>query len=287
MRLLFFIPLLLSLTITYADAQDLSGIWNGKLIQEEGGCFPEYNIELQINFIVTANTLSGRSYDYHTTTQYVKLDFTGRYNPANRRMVIMENNLLESKIPATCIPCVKTYDLTWTKTGNEESLVGVCRGREYGSNNSICPAYKVVLKRAAQSAFSTDVEQSPELAALQQKISLEPRAKEIVHDLKLEAPEIKIDVYDNAEIDNDTVTIFLNNKLLVYRQMLKAQPLSIKLNAFSGTDYELMMYADNLGSIPPNTALMVVTAGTKKYELRVASNNQKSGVVKFRYDKKE
>jgi hypothetical protein len=267
-------------------SQDLSGIWKGKLSQEEGGCFTEYNVELQITFIATANTLSGRAYDYHTISEYVKLDFTGRYNANTKRIVIIENNLMESKIPVTCVPCVKTYDLTWSKKGEEETLSGECKGREYGSNSN-CPAYKVVLKRAARSAFTTDVEQSLEMAELQKKINLQPRTKEIVHNLKLEAPEIKIDVYDNAEIDNDTVTIFLNNKLLAYRQMLKAQPLSIKLNAFPGTDYELMMYADNLGTIPPNTALMVVTAGTKKYELRVASSDQKSGVVKFRYDKKE
>jgi hypothetical protein len=270
-----------------AYTQDqLSGIWKGKLMQEDGGCFKEYNVELQISFIPTANTLSGKSYNFHTISQYVKLDFTGRYNASTKRMVIIENNLLESNIPVTCVPCVKTYDLTWGKNGEEETLSGECKGREYGSN-SACPAYKVLLKRAAKSAFVTDIEQSPELAVLQQKINLQPRTKEIVHDLKLESPEIKIDLYDNAEIDNDTVTIFLNNKLLVYRQMLKTQPLSIKLNALSGTDYELVMYADNLGTIPPNTALMVVTAGVKKYELRVASNDQKSAVVRFRFDKKE
>jgi type IV secretory pathway VirB9-like protein len=44
-----------------------------------------------------------------------------------------------------------------------------------------------------------------------------------------------------------------------------------------------MMYADNLGRIPPNTALMVVTAGKNRYELRVISSEQKSAVVKFVY----
>jgi hypothetical protein len=283
MRLFILISFLVALTAK-AYTQDFSGIWKGKMIQEEGGCFKEYNVELQINFIVTANTLSGKSYDFNTISQYVKLDFTGRYNTVTKRMVIIENELLESNIPVTCVPCIKTYDLSWSKNGEEEILSGECKGREYGST-AACPSYKVVLKRAAQSAFVTDVEQSPELAALQQKINLQPRTKEIVHNLKLESPEIKIDVYDNAEIDNDTVTIFLNNKLLAYRKMLKAQPLSIKLKAFPGTDYELMMYADNLGSIPPNTALMVITAGIKKYELRLVSSDQKSAVVKFRYDK--
>jgi hypothetical protein len=41
------------------------------------------------------------------------------------------------------------------------------------------------------------------------------------------------------------------------------------------------MYADNLGSIPPNTALMIVTDGTKRYEVRITSDLQKSGTIKF------
>ena len=48
MRYLCLATLLLCFSVGHA--QDLSGIWTGKLTQAPGGCFPEYNIELQINF---------------------------------------------------------------------------------------------------------------------------------------------------------------------------------------------------------------------------------------------
>lgn len=268
---------------TLGNAQDLNGIWRGKLTQSPGGCFPEYNLELQVNFIITANTLSGKAYDYHDTSKYVKLDFIGRYNATTKRMVIIENTLLESRIPENCVPCVKTYDLTWSKSGNEEILSGECKGREYGSNNN-CPAYKIVLKRAAKSDFAVDVEQSAELLEMQKKLTLQPRSKELVKTLNIPAGEIRLDFYDNAEIDNDTITVLLNGRLLLYRQMLKATPLTIKMNGFPNTDYELVMYADNLGSIPPNTALLVITAGVKKYEVRLASSEEKSAAIKIRFD---
>ena len=284
MRRLFFLPFLV--VVFCAHAQDLNGIWKGKLVQEPGGCFLEYNIELQINFIATANTLSGKSYDYLDSARYVKLEFSGRYNTGTKRMVLIESTLMESKIPITCTPCIKTYDLTWKKDGAEEVLWGECKGRQYGSDNS-CPAYKVMLKRAAKSDFPVDIEQSPELAALEKKLLLKPRDKELVQQMQLDTSRVRLDLYDNAEIDNDTVTVFLNNKLLLYRKMLTDKPLTIYLNAFPNTDYELVMYADNLGSIPPNTALLVVTAGDKKYELRLVSGEQKSAAVRFRYNKKE
>ncbi|MBC7902384.1 MAG: hypothetical protein H7Y27_03150, partial [Gemmatimonadaceae bacterium] len=210
------------------------------------------------------------------------LDFSGRFNATTKRMVLIENNLMESKIPVYCVPCVKTFDLTWSRSGGDEVLTGESKGREFGSNKA-CPSYKLTLKRAAKSDFVVDVEQSPDLRALQAKLDLKPRAKEIAQTLMLDTSVVKIDLYDNAQIDNDTVTILLNNKLLLYKQRLTDKPLTIELNAFPGTDYELLMYADNLGSIPPNTALLVVTAGKKKYELFVSSSEQKSAVVKFRY----
>jgi len=279
-KTIFAILLLLACS---AHAQDLNGIWKGKLQQAPGGCFPEYKIELQLNFIVTAGTLSGKAYDYQDTAKYVKFDFIGRYNGNTKRMVLIENTLLESQIPDGCVPCVKTYDLTWTKLGDEEILTGECKGREYGSNGT-CPAYKIVLKRAAKSDFAVDIEQSPELKEIQKKLKLQPRSKELVKTLIVPASEIKLDFYDNAEIDNDTITVLLNGKLLLFRQMLKATPLTIKLNAYPNTDYEVVMYADNLGSIPPNTALLVISAGAKKYEVRLASSEEKTATIKLRYE---
>ncbi|MEO5685370.1 MAG: hypothetical protein ABIQ88_22170 [Chitinophagaceae bacterium] len=278
----FFILILL-LIGCMANAQDLNGIWRGKLLQAPGGCFPEYTVELQISFIPTANTLSGRAYDYHDTSKYVKLDFTGRYNNTTKRMVIIEHTLMETHIPENCVPCLKTYDLTWTRSGDEEILTGECKGREFGSNNS-CPSYKIVLKRVAKSDFAVDIEQSPELKDLQQKLNLQPRSKELVKTIAVDKGEIKLDFYDNAEVDNDTITVLLNGKLLLYRKMLTARPLTISINAFPNIDYELVMYADNLGSIPPNTALLVITAGVKKFEVRLASSEQKSAAVKLRFE---
>jgi hypothetical protein len=134
-----------------------------------------------------------------------------------------------------------------------------------------------------QSEFPTEVRQNDTLARIQQSLRLENREKEVVQTYKLDTSAIKIDLYDNAEIDDDTVSLFLNNTLLLYKKRLTDKPLTLSVQAFPGTEYELMMYADNLGRIPPNTALMIITAGKKRYELRVASSDKKSAVVKFVY----
>jgi hypothetical protein len=100
--------------------------------------------------------------------------------------------------------------------------------------------------------------------------------------------EITINIYDNGSIDNDTVSVYLDKKLVLSKKRLTDKPLSLKFNLDETTDFhELVMVAENLGEIPPNTSLMVVNAGGKKYEVRITSTEQKNAVVVFRFQKDE
>jgi len=261
-------------------AEDLNGIWKGTLTQGAGGCYPRYFLELQINF--AGDRITGKAYDYYDQTHYVKMSFTGRYNAQTHRLVIIENKVLAAQIPQDCLPCIKTYDLNYSKTGSEEQLVGDWKG-VYSEKNMVCPPGKIQLKKTTVSDFPADVEQSDTLALLQKTLRLEPREKDVVKTVTVNSPQIKIELYDNGEIDGDTVTVLINGKLLLYRQMLTDKPLTINFNAFPSTEYELVMYANNLGTIPPNTALMMVTAGDRKFEVYLSSSEQKSAAVKFVY----
>ena len=115
---------------------------------------------------------------------------------------------------------------------------------------------------------------------------LKNRENEVVQTLVVNNSDISIDIYDNGTIDHDTISVFLDKKNIDNHQMLKATPITEKLKMDEDNDYhELVMVADNLGDIPPNTSLMVVKAGDKRYEVRITSTEQKNAVVIFRYEK--
>jgi hypothetical protein len=46
------------------------------------------------------------------------------------------------------------------------------------------------------------------------------------------------------------------------------------------------MVAENMGRIPPNTSLMIVQDGDKRYQVSITSTEQKNAMVRFRYQKK-
>ena len=117
-------------------------------------------------------------------------------------------------------------------------------------------------------------------------ISFEKRSKAVLKTIEIEQETFTVQVYDNGEIDGDTISVFYNGSLLASHIKLSDKPItfSLSLNK-SNSSNELTMYAENLGEIPPNTALMIVTDGDKRYEVRISSDTQKNGTIAFTHKK--
>ena len=94
---------------------------------------------------------------------------------------------------------------------------------------------------------------------------------------------IEFRFYDNAEVDGDSISIFLNKKLLYTHIRLTEKAYTIKIPVKDlGTDNELVMVAENLGSIPPNTAYMEAWSGGKRYATRMESTELSSAMIRLK-----
>ena len=111
---------------------------------------------------------------------------------------------------------------------------------------------------------------------------LKTRENALVKKIETEAGEININIYDNGEIDGDTVSIYHNNTLIKSHQRLSQKPISISIpvNVFE-SHHELIMVAENLGSIPPNTSVMIITTASNRYAVFISSSEQKNAKVVF------
>lgn len=114
------------------------------------------------------------------------------------------------------------------------------------------------------------------------------REKVVAEELTVDADSIKVDFYDNGEIDGDSISVFLNDKLIAFNRILTTRSVhfDIPLDPTKEVN-EITMFADNLGSIPPNTALMIVNDGKKRYEVRLTSNLEKSATIRIKKKKTE
>ncbi len=109
----------------------------------------------------------------------------------------------------------------------------------------------------------------------------------VVNDeIEVDSDSLKIDFYDNGEIDGDSISIFFNNKIMAFHQKLSTQSIhfDVVLDSLKKVN-ELTMFAENLGAIPPNTALMIIHDGLKTYNIRLLSNLEKNATIKIKRKK--
>lgn len=115
---------------------------------------------------------------------------------------------------------------------------------------------------------------------------LKTRTNELVKAITVNSRDVVVKLYDNGQIDGDSISVYLDKKLVIGSKMLTASPLTVKFTIDDEDDvHELVMVAENLGTIPPNTSLMIVEAGTQRFDVRITSTEQKNAMVRFRYQK--
>ena len=91
-----------------------------------------------------------------------------------------------------------------------------------------------------------------------------------------------LSLYDNGEIDGDTVSVLMNGDLILAKQGLTTNAIKKTIYIPSNIDrVELIMYAESLGSIPPNTGLLVIRDGKSIYEIRFSGDLQKNASIVF------
>jgi hypothetical protein len=113
------------------------------------------------------------------------------------------------------------------------------------------------------------------------------RENHLVRTLTVNNEEISVRLYDNGEIDGDSISVYLDGKPIVSNKGLSTQPITVNVKLDENSpDHVLVMVAENMGRIPPNTSLMIVQDGDKRFEVSITSTEQKNAMVRFRYQKK-
>lgn len=115
------------------------------------------------------------------------------------------------------------------------------------------------------------------------KVLLE-RENNLIKTIYTNERTLTVEIFDNGTIDNDTISLYHNNKLVISHGKLNFTPLRFNIKCTEEEiRHELILVAENLGEIPPNTALMVITAGKKRYEVFLTSNEKRNAKVVIEY----
>src|SRR5450631_751619 len=110
------------------------------------------------------------------------------------------------------------------------------------------------------------------------------KRKQIVSkQIEVSSDSVRLSFYDNAEVDGDSISVFLNGKLVIAHQELSERAFNVYVQLDTNLETnEVSMFAENLGKYPPNTALMVISDGDKRYETFLSSDFKGNATIRLK-----
>jgi hypothetical protein len=124
----------------------------------------------------------------------------------------------------------------------------------------------------------------PEIVQVNSAAEVSKRKTEKIQDVFFKTDSLVLNLYDNGEVDGDTVSVVLNGKVIIASQGLTTNAITktVYITPDLGDSLQLVMYAENLGAIPPNTGLLILQDGKDRYEIRFAGDYQKNSAIILR-----
>lgn len=299
------IVLLLMSFVFSLHAQNIEGSWYG--IGKAETEYSEGNTYLtELSLTQNGRNITGQLNFYFRDSLFSNT-VTGTYDHATRALVFKPTKIIyyKSNNTLTGVDCeVEAYfSLRFSR------VESVLTGAFYATNNFkyTCPTINLKLKKndvvvQEEEVISTIDEEEPttpkELITTKVMEVSDPslplkgskeihqnfikREKIFAKEIEVENNELKLEFYDNGAIDNDSISVFLNDKLVLAKTKLEHKPIQLSIQYNDSLPYnELSMYAESLGLIPPNTSALIIYDGKKRYEVLLTSDFNKNGTIKL------
>lgn len=113
---------------------------------------------------------------------------------------------------------------------------------------------------------------------------LSKRSIETIQTVYFKTDSLSLTLYDNGEVDGDTVSVVVNGKVIMGKKGLSTKAITetLYLTPEMGDSLQMIMYAENLGAIAPNTGLLIIQDGRDRYEIRFSGDLNKNAAIIFK-----
>ena len=268
----FFVTLF-SIIQLFLSAQDISGVWVGNYKPSFFSATPDKLI-VEIS-IYNDSLITGASHLYYKHQQYEHYKIFGVYKKKESLIYFSEDSTIAVKLGPMDDNCLGNYTMKLTSTDNLLQMTG--RWQDNSIGMFPCPPSGVWLEKKADEKIKQTNEASKD-----KRLERRSDIQSLVEISSIEKDSILIELYDNGIVDNDSASIYLDDSLLLYKQFVSGKPVLFYVSLDKQTSIsKLKLVAENLGSIPPCTVLMLIITKKKRYEVNLSSNFNSNAVVEF------
>ncbi len=272
-------------------AQDVNGKWYGIGYVDISNTTNSYLCELIL--VQKGNKVTGY-FNYFFRDAYITNYISGTFDNKTHQLQINSIPILyyQTTNPGTGVDCRMGGSFKLTASQIETALSGNFLSDEFHQFTSPAirihfikqtkdePTLKEIIDEKIAVQPETPEQKANEIALKQ----VQMRRKDIIKILDFTDDSVQVDMYDNGILDYDTVSVFFNNQVVVSKQLLQIKtPITFKVKIDSlEENNDLIMFAENLGQIPPNSGLMIITDKTHRYEISYESDYIKNAAVRLR-----
>ncbi len=145
------------------------------------------------------------------------------------------------------------------------------------------PKDTIVKTEPKESMVKTAPAIIPETKPKQAATDIKSRIIETIQSVNYTSDSLMITLYDNGEVDGDTVSVIMNGNIIMPMVGLSTNAVRKTIYTKDITDsIQIVMYAENLGTLPPNTGLLIVNDGKQRYEIRFSGDLKKNAAIVFK-----
>lgn len=254
-------------------AQDISGVWTGNYSKHAFASTPE-KLVVEI-FVYNDSLVTGASHLYYKKNSYEHYKINGVIRKTEGIIYFSEDSTIAVKLGFLEENCLGNYTM---KLSSADNLL-VLDGRWEDNSTSLfhCPSSGVRLQKNIIPSLKESLPEKPD-----KNLDRGSDIQSLIEISEEEKDSIEISIYDNGVIDNDSISLYLNDSLLMHKQQISSKPILLRISLDNQKPLsKLKLAAESLGSIPPCTALMLITTKKKRYEVNISSNLNSNGVVEF------
>ncbi len=118
-----------------------------------------------------------------------------------------------------------------------------------------------------------------------EKLPFDQRKTGATQTFNVSSDSLILSFYDNGVVDGDSISVYMNGQVLVSNARLTTAATKKSVNVAGLDEIHLLLVAENLGSIPPNTGLLTIKDGDAVYQVNFSADMQTNASIVIRRKK--
>lgn len=109
------------------------------------------------------------------------------------------------------------------------------------------------------------------------------RKNRVLSSLQIASDSLVLQFYDNGVVDGDVISVYIDGVLVIASQKLTDRPIKKTISiAPEQSSIEIKLVAENLGTLPPNTGLLVIQDGALRHNINFSADLQNNASIILR-----